>query len=87
MIYTKKEARRRVDQRAGTKGMQEELMLHFTIKDLIEIMTDPIRPIKGQTLPIDSVRLSLFNEVYNKFVECENDDEFTKYLNENTNEA
>jgi hypothetical protein len=33
------------------------------------------------------VRLSLFNEVYDKFVECENDDEFTQYLNENTNEA
>jgi hypothetical protein len=43
--------------------------------------------IKGETLPIDSVRLSLFNEVYDKFVECENDDEFTQYLNENTNEA
>tara|TARA_R110000782_G_scaffold268364_1_gene364671 strand:- start:5 stop:190 length:186 start_codon:yes stop_codon:yes gene_type:complete len=42
---------------------------------------------KGKELAIHNVRLSLFNEVYNKFVECENDDEFTQYLNENTNEA
>jgi len=38
-------------------------------------------------LILSGVRLSLFNEVYDKFVECENDDEFTQYLNENTNEA
>ena len=36
---------------------------------------------------IPDVRLSLFNEVYEKFVECEDDSEFTQYLNENTNEA
>tara|TARA_R110000822_G_scaffold7553_15_gene30945 strand:+ start:529 stop:714 length:186 start_codon:yes stop_codon:yes gene_type:complete len=42
---------------------------------------------KGEELAIHNVRLSLFNEVYDKFVECENDDEFKKYLNENTNEA
>jgi len=40
-----------------------------------------------EALTIPVVRLSLFNEVYDKFVECENDDEFTQYLNENTNEA
>ena len=40
-----------------------------------------------QQLILSGVRLSLFNEVYDKFVECENDDEFTQYLNENTNEA
>tara|TARA_R110000744_G_scaffold148351_2_gene261411 strand:- start:21187 stop:21420 length:234 start_codon:yes stop_codon:yes gene_type:complete len=34
-----------------------------------------------------NVRISLFNEVYDKFVECKNDSEFTHYLNENTNEA
>ena len=32
-----------------------------------------------------NVRLSVFNEVYDKFVECEDDNEFTQYLNENTN--
>lgn len=36
---------------------------------------------------IPFVRLSLFNEVYDKFEECEDDSEFTQYLNENTNEA
>jgi len=41
----------------------------------------------SQQLILSGVRLSLFNEVYDKFVECENDDEFTQYLNENTNEA
>jgi hypothetical protein len=41
----------------------------------------------SQPLILSGVRLSLFNEVYDKFVECENDDEFTQYLNENTNEA
>ena len=34
---------------------------------------------------IPYVRLSLFNDVYDKFVECEDDNEFTQYLNENTN--
>ena len=36
-------------------------------------------------LTIPDVRLSLFNEVYDKFVECEDDNEFTQYLNKNTN--
>ena len=38
-------------------------------------------------LALCSVRLSLFNEVYDKFIECEDDNEFIQYLNENTNEA
>ena len=38
-------------------------------------------------LILSGVRLSLFNEVYDKFVECEDDNEFTQYLNEKTNEA
>lgn len=42
---------------------------------------------KDQQLTIPVVRLSLFNEVYDKFLECEDDNEFTQYLNENTNEA
>ena len=36
---------------------------------------------------LTDVRLSLFNEVYDKFVESYDDNEFTQYLNENTNEA
>ena len=30
------------------------------------------------------LKQSLFNEVYNKFVECVDDEEFTQYLNKNT---
>ncbi len=46
-----------------------------------------LKDAQNQALTIPVVRLSLFNEVYDKFVECEDDNEFTQYLNENTNEA
>jgi hypothetical protein len=67
-------------------GMTNEAISYaWDLGEYADYLEEQIK--KGQTLPIDSVRLSLFNEVYNKFVECENDDEFTQYLNENTNEA
>jgi chromosome segregation and condensation protein ScpB len=56
-------------------------------KEIIEILNRDQKRYHKEQLILSGVRLSLFNEVYDKFVECENDDEFTQYLNENTNEA
>jgi hypothetical protein len=46
-----------------------------------------LKKVRKEQLTLPVVRLSLFNEVYDKFVKCEDDDEFTQYLNKNTNEA
>ena len=54
-------------------------------------LTGKLKRVKNDVIinnfPIPVVRLSLFNEVYNEFVSCEDNDEFTRYLNKNTNEA
>jgi hypothetical protein len=67
----------------------EELLFEVYEKGLQQETTDLTAYYKKieQALNIPVVRLSLFDEVYDKFVECEDDNEFTQYLNENTNEA
>ena len=67
----------------------EELLFEVYEKGLQQETTDLTAYYKKteQSLNIPVVRLSLFDEVYDKFVECEDDNEFTQYLNENTNEA
>jgi hypothetical protein len=42
---------------------------------------------QGQTLPIDSVRLSCFKEVFEKFQEIEHESEFYGWLYAKTHEA
>ena len=56
-------------------------------KNGMTLIAERFRELQTEQLTIPVVRLSLFNEVYDKFVECEDDNEFTQYLNENTNEA
>ena len=63
-------------------GMLRESKKYYT-KDDVSDYADKI--VKLFAIPV--VRLSLFNEVYDKFVECEDDNEFIRYLNKNSNEA
>ena len=56
-------------------------------KNGMTLIAERFRELQTEQLTIPVVRLSLFNEVYDKFVECEDDNEFTQYLNKNTNEA
>ena len=60
---------------------------HGVNADYVERQAEKLAEKIVKLFDIHVVRLSLFNEVYDKFVECEDDDEFTQYLNKNTNEA
>ena len=68
------------------KGLETYKNRYRTVstQDVIDMLNRLNESVK-LTIPV--VRLSLFNEVYNKFVESYDDNEFTQYLNENTNEA
>ena len=72
-----------------TQSKIEELLFEVYEKGLQQETTDLTAYYKKieQALNIPVVRLSLFDEVFDKFVECEDNNEFIQYLNENTNEA
>jgi hypothetical protein len=71
----------------ANKVNQEHYIKHYLEKVQRGAYNKGVKDSEAKQLILSGVRLSLFNEVYDKFVECENDDEFTQYLNENTNEA
>ena len=67
---------------------QPQSIIHRENEPITELIkTDSLIEELNKQLTLTDVRLSLFNEVYDKFVECEDDNEFTQYLNEKTNEA
>ena len=65
------------------KSKQNGVLLNdYTLQEMEWFMTEFVKQEVSEQLCIGSVRLSLFNEVYDKFVESYDDDEFDKSFRE-----